>query len=155
MAPVAIADLSDSPIESFPDIPPFPDFIPTAPLVRISLRKLVEGDVAEEERFWEACCSLGFFYLDMRTGNSGPIPVDGVKDNAVDGDTLLREADGLFAFMKRLYDLPVEEKQQYDLKDKGVYFGYKGLGSGIIDKVGTKDRNEYWNVCCHLARFRI
>lgn len=124
MAPVAIADLVDSPIQSFPDIPPFPNTIPTAPLLRISLRKLVDGDAAEEERFWEACCNLGFFYMDMRMDNSGPVQVDDVKENEIDGDAVLREADGLFAFMKQLYSLPMEEKEKYDFKEQGIYFGY-------------------------------
>jgi isopenicillin N synthase-like dioxygenase len=122
MAPIATADLS-SPIESFPGIPPFPDTVPTAPLVRISLRKLVDGNHAEEERLWEACRNLGFFYLDMRMGDGGLVRVDGVEENNVDGDAVLREADGLFAFMKDLFELPMEEKQPFDLKEKGIYFG--------------------------------
>lgn len=56
-------------------------------------------------------------------GDGGPVRVDGVEENNVDGDAVLREADGLFAFMKDLFELPMEEKQPFDLKEKGIYFG--------------------------------
>lgn len=55
---------------SFDDIPPFPDDVPTAPLLRISLKKLLLGDQQEVDRLWEACCKLGFLYLDLRGGKS-------------------------------------------------------------------------------------
>lgn len=44
----------------FQDIPSFPDDVPTAPLLRLSLRKLLEGDTDEENNLWRACCDLGF-----------------------------------------------------------------------------------------------
>lgn len=52
----------------FHDLPPFPDNIPTAPLLRISLSKLLSGAQDEVDRLWEASCKLGFFYLDLRDG---------------------------------------------------------------------------------------
>ena len=42
--------------------------------------------------------------------------------------------------------LSVEEKDKYDYKANGSYFGYKGFGQGIIDAKGTRDRSEIWNV---------
>ena len=45
-----------------------------------------------------------------------------------------------------MFDLPVQEKVKYDLKNQGSYFGYKGYGQGVIDAEGTKDRNEFYNV---------
>jgi hypothetical protein len=54
-------------LNSFHDLPPFPDTVPTAPLLKISLAKLLRHDREEEQRLWEACCDLGFFYLDLRT----------------------------------------------------------------------------------------
>lgn len=41
--------------------------------------------------------------------------------------------------------MPNDEKQKYDFKDQGSYFGYKGLGSGVVDSKGTRDRNEFYN----------
>jgi isopenicillin N synthase-like dioxygenase len=128
--------------DSFPNLPPFPDNVPIAPLLRISLLKLLQDDREEQERCWKACCELGFFYLDLRTGDE-----DGVIDKlSLNGDALLENADRLFKVMKGFYDLDVQEKIKYDLKDQGSYFGYKGYGEGIIDKQGTRDRNEFYNV---------
>lgn len=117
--------------DAFPDLPTFPDTVPTAPLLRISLQKLLAHDPEEEERCWKACCDLGFFYLDLRSP---------------DGEALLRDADGLFEVMKGFFDLSVEEKVKYDFADQNSYFGYKGYGAGIVDKKGTRDRNEFYNV---------
>ncbi|KAF2854008.1 Clavaminate synthase-like protein [Plenodomus tracheiphilus IPT5] len=137
------SDHSPSPSrETFSDLPPFPDNVPTAPLLRISLQKLLQGDPQEEDRCWKACCDLGFFYLDLRssrnTGASHPYPVD--------GDALLEDANSLFEVAKSFFDLDVTEKVNYDFKDQGSYFGYKGYGQGVIDKQGTKDRNEFYNI---------
>ena len=116
----------------FEHLPPFPDDVPTAPLLRVSLKKLLGGDEKEDEKLWRACCDLGFFYLDLRD-NTG-------------GDELLASADQLFRLGSEVFDLPVEEKLKYDLMSEGSYFGYKGYGAGVIDKKGTQDRNEFWNV---------
>ncbi|KAF3037888.1 hypothetical protein E8E11_001604 [Didymella keratinophila] len=122
---------SPRPSEAFADIPSFPDNVPTAPLLRISLAKLLSSDAGEQERCWQACQELGFFYLDLRGD---------------DGEALLEDADQLFELMKTFYDLPVSDKVKYDLKSKGSYFGYKGYGEGIIDAKGTRDKNEFYNV---------
>ncbi|KAF2622881.1 putative 1-aminocyclopropane-1-carboxylate oxidase [Macroventuria anomochaeta] len=122
---------SPNPSEAFTDLPPFPDNVPTAPFPRISLAKLLTHDTDEEERCWRACQELGFFYLDLQSSH---------------GSALLEDADRLFELMKGFYELPVEEKTKYDFKSKGSYFGYKGYGEGIIDKNGTRDRNEFYNV---------
>ncbi|KAI4846582.1 Clavaminate synthase-like protein [Aureobasidium sp. EXF-8845] len=168
---------------SFLDLPPFPEDIPTAPLLRISLSKLTRGDQGEIDKLWEACCELGFFYLDLRNASTSPnnIPkASSVNDLAekhfevvgradspikndqpdaqtkvenmgkfdvdIDGERLLQNAEDLFKIGKSVFDLPVEEKVKYDLKDQGSYYGYKGYGQGVIDSEGTKDRNEFYNV---------
>ncbi|KAH7062250.1 hypothetical protein B0J12DRAFT_231778 [Macrophomina phaseolina] len=135
---------------SFPGIPPFPSDIPTCPLVRISLARLLHGDEEEEDRLWRACCELGFFYIDLRAVD--PDVLDGgAVGNArqvevhVDGEQLLEDADRLFEVQRDFFDLPVEEKLKYDFSGEGSYFGYKGYGAGIIDADGTKDRNEFYN----------
>ncbi len=119
-----------APQQEYHNAPAFPDDVPTAPLLRLSFAKLVEGDATEVNRFVRACEDLGFFYLDL----SGP------------GDAILADADQLFGVGEQLFDLPVEEKQQYDFQHKNSYFGYKGFGASVIDRAGTLDRNEFYNV---------
>lgn len=131
-------DASDIPGSQFAGLPPFPDDVPTVPLLRISLQKLIDNDTAELSRLWEACTELGFFYLDMRDAQS--------QDSSLRGDDFLADCDRLFEVAKEFYQLPVEEKVKYDFKAKGSYFGYKGYGDGIIDAKGSKDRNEFYNV---------
>ncbi|KAF1357558.1 Clavaminate synthase-like protein [Lizonia empirigonia] len=126
------SDHSPSPTESsFADLPPFPDNVPTAPLLRISLAKLLDHDADEQQRCWDACQELGFFYLDLR---------------GAEGEALLDDADQLFCLMRAFFELPVREKVLYDFKAKGSYFGYKGYGEGIVDRQGTRDRNEFYNI---------
>ncbi|OJD34944.1 clavaminate synthase-like protein [Diplodia corticola] len=159
--------LAAKPFSSFPGIPPFPADVPTCPLVRVSLARLLHGDVGEEDALWRACCDLGFFYIDLRPEEIGDDDED--EDEAevfvgrggasgavrrssrqvevhVDGEQLLEDADTLFDVQEGFFDLPVEEKEKYDLSSQGSYFGYKGYGAGIIDKDGTKDRNEFYNI---------
>src|SRR5690349_11119634 len=45
--------------------PPFPNDLPTAPLVKISLEKLVQDVDSERDLLFEACRHIGFFYLDL------------------------------------------------------------------------------------------
>lgn len=120
MAPAADADLFDN--LAFADIPPFSKAVPTAPLLRLSLSKIANGDVEEQDRLWEACCDIGFFYLDMRM-DEGPVDVDGISENAIDGDAILKEKDQLFELMKDMYALPKEEKDTYNRTAEGIYFG--------------------------------
>ncbi|KAI4730927.1 Clavaminate synthase-like protein [Aureobasidium sp. EXF-10728] len=51
---------------NFVDLPPFPEDVATAPLLRISLSRLTKSDPEEISKLWKACCELGFFYLDLR-----------------------------------------------------------------------------------------
>lgn len=111
-------------------LPPFPDDVLTAPLLRLSFAKLQANDPEEIKRLVRACEDLGFFYLDLR----GP------------GDEIIADADKLFNVTEDLYDLPLEEKQKYDFMHKNSYFGYKGYGANIVDKTGRTDRNEFYNV---------
>jgi hypothetical protein len=141
-------------LPQFHDIPPFPNTVPTAPLLRISLAKLLVGDVEEEKRVWEASKGLGFFYLDLATDAGGS--EDGHSDSSegsggdevgkIDGVELLEQAEKLFGVGEEVFALPVEEKEKFDFKDKGSYFGYKGMGKGVVDKEGNRDRNEFYNV---------
>ncbi|KAH9825478.1 UPF0676 protein [Teratosphaeria destructans] len=131
----------------FHDLPPFPENVPTAPLLRLSLDKLVNGDEVEQERLWRACCDVGFFYLDLRDSRTSKRDsVNLISEEDVNGDALLTHADALFELGNKLFDLPIEEKQKYDLKPRGSYFGYKAAGAGVVDKHGTRDRVEWYNI---------
>jgi len=110
--------------------PPFPEDVPTAPLLRLSLHKLLDRDEDEVKRFNRACEDLGFFYLDLEG----------------DGDSLLNDANKLFIVAEALCDLPIEEKIKYDFSSKKSYFGYKAQGAAVIDRNGNLDRNEFYNV---------
>lgn len=115
----------------FPDLPPFPTDIPTAPLHRLSLTALRE-DGPESDRFFAASKELGFFYLDLRGDR--------------EGEELLKCSNELFALGPKLFDLGREELIKYDYKSQGSYMGYKGFGSAIVDEQGNLDRNEFYNV---------
>jgi len=143
----ATTDLHEDDL-TFPDLPPFPNDVPTAPLLRLSLHRLVEGDEDEVEKLWRACCDLGFFYLDLRGGVSSKRDsfCDDNGDGEINGDGLLQDAEALFRLGAKVFDLPDEEKLRYDFKDQGSYFGYKGLGAGTVDAKGTRDRNEFYNL---------
>lgn len=139
--------LQDSSLD-FPGIPPFPEDVPSAPLLRISLHKLVNDDTDELARLWEACKTIGFFYLDLRTPDSNKRDSgheQSTLEGAIDGDGLLHGASDLFQLGSQFFDLSVEEKMRYDFREQGSYFGYKGFGAGVIDKDGTRDRNEFYN----------
>jgi hypothetical protein len=144
--------------DAFAELPPFPAEIPTAPLLRVSLARLLQRDTVEQERCWKACCDLGFFYLDLRDSQSPFNEHHESRDDnehtklstqmrsSIDGQKLLHDADVLFEVMKDFFDLPVEEKMKYDFAEQGSYFGYKGYGAGVVDKTGTRDKNEFYNV---------
>lgn len=141
------SEYSPSPVgDSFTELPPFPNNVPTAPLLRISHEKLLRSDPDEVQRCWEACCQLGFFYLDLRPSTTLGQNESSVENGPTNGESILRDADQLFEVMKGFYELDVQEKVKYDFKDQGSYFGYKGYGEGFIDKQGSRDKNEFYNV---------
>jgi len=115
------------------ELPPFPDDVPIAPLVTISLRKLTESpSTVEHDRLFSAAKGLGFFYLDVQ--------------DTPEGTKLLNQADDMFDLMDKFFSLPVEEKAKYDFAAKKSYFGYKGIGKEVVDGKGTRDKNEIYNV---------
>ncbi|KAL5002039.1 hypothetical protein BDV10DRAFT_202936 [Aspergillus recurvatus] len=116
----------------FSGLPPFPDNVPTAPLLRLSLKALLAGDEAEIQRLSKACEEIGFFYLDMR--DAGTLT------------QILEDANKLFEIGADLFELPLEEKEKYDLSSKKSYFGYKAQGAAVVDRQGNLDRNEFYNV---------
>lgn len=117
---------------SFPTIPPFPTNLPTAPLLTISLSSLLSNSPSESLKFFQACKDLGFFYLDLRDDELGR--------------ALLDEAEELFGLSKGLFELGREVLDKFDYSGVGSYIGYKGFGKGVVDRKGTSDRNEFFNV---------
>ena len=117
---------------SVKNLPPFPTTVPTAPLLQISLAKLLRHDEPEIQRCVRACEELGFFYLDLSSCDTG--------------SSILQCADSLFGVGEELLTLPLEEKRRYDFSGEGSYFGYKEQGVQVIDKDGNLDRNEFYNV---------
>ena len=158
LGPNAIAPPSDATVEDendlvFHDIPPFPEDVPIAPLLRLSLKKLVENDPEEVERLWQASCDVGFFYLDCRGAvesskhdSAQDLPEAITKKGKVNGDSLLKDAAAMFEFGPKVFQLPLEERKKYDYTDQPTFFGYKGYGRGVVDAKGTPDRSELWNL---------
>jgi isopenicillin N synthase-like dioxygenase len=118
--------------ENFQGLPLFPDDVPTAPLLRLSLEKLLAHNDTEFRRFCDACEDIGFFYLDLRGTQVG--------------NSILGDADTLFHIGEDLFHLSLEEKQKYDFSKKNSYFGYKAQGAAVVDRQGNLDRNEFYNV---------
>ena len=73
---------------------------------------------------------------------------NGHADTTMDGDALIHDAERLFGVADEFFALSVEEKKNYDFKDRNSYHGYKGYGDGVMDKTGATDRNEFYNVRC-------
>ncbi|KAH8705473.1 putative 1-aminocyclopropane-1-carboxylate oxidase [Talaromyces proteolyticus] len=119
-------------LENFPGLPPFPGNMLVMDLDRLSLAKLLDHDDEECRRFYLACEKIGFFYLDMRSQK--------------DGQSILSYADKLFRVSEQLFSLKVEEKGKYDFSEKNSFFGYKPLGSYVIDSRGNTDREEFYDV---------
>ncbi|KAL9110900.1 MAG: hypothetical protein Q9187_007997 [Circinaria calcarea] len=110
MFPSKIEIGADGGFHDFPDLPPFPSDMPIAPLLRLSLKRLQDGDSKESARFIRAAKDLGFFYLDLR--------------NSMEGEAILKDMDRLFKLGEYLSRLDLEEKQSYDFSGQGTYYGW-------------------------------
>lgn len=123
---------SIGPQTSHNDYPPFPPNIKTAPLVSISLIKLEQDDASESEAFFEACKTLGFFYLDTA---GSPL-----------GDRLVSEAEDLLKLQKQFFARPNEEKEQFAREKIDAFFGYRHGVTKAKGEDGEFRRNEMYNV---------
>jgi hypothetical protein len=124
--------LITSAMDSASGLPPFPKTVPTLPLLRVSLKKLLDHDEKEVKRLINACEDNGFLYLDLR--------------DATSYSTILDDAERLFATGDKFFALSYEEKKKYDFSATTPYFGYKKQGSSVVDRTGIRDRNESYNV---------
>jgi len=108
------------------DLPPFPDDVPTHPLLVIDYALIKERDPEETERLWTAATKLGFWYL---------------KNHGVDEDVR-----GMFDMGAETMALPMEEKMKYEIGNEGLSFGYKAAGTNVIDPNGMLDNAQVLNV---------
>ena len=60
-APCAAQYVSLSRIMPAPAFPPFPDNVPTHPLLVVDYELIKRGDEAEKDKLWEAATKLGFW----------------------------------------------------------------------------------------------
>ncbi|OSD01897.1 Clavaminate synthase-like protein [Trametes coccinea BRFM310] len=111
---------------SFADLPPFPDDVPTHPLLVVDYELIKSRDQAEIDKLWKAATELGFWYL---------------KNHGVD-----EEVNQMFEMGAETMNLPLEEKMKYEQGDSGSSFGYKAAGANATDENGTLDTVEFINV---------
>ncbi|KAI8990726.1 Clavaminate synthase-like protein [Trametes punicea] len=107
-------------------LPPFPEDVPTHPLLIVDYELVRVGDEQEIDKLWKAATELGFWYL---------------KNHGVD-----EEVDAMFAMGRETLALPLEEKMKFEQGSKGVGFGYKAAGVQFMDDRGTRDVTEFLNV---------
>ncbi|KAG6847380.1 hypothetical protein H0H93_008547 [Arthromyces matolae] len=106
--------------------PPFPDDVPTHPLLVVDYELILARDVHEVDKLWNAATQLGFWYL---------------KNHGVD-----EEVDGMFDMGKKTMELPLEEKMRFEQGDEGMSFGYKAAGANAVDATGRLDTVEFINI---------
>jgi len=105
-------------------VPAFPENLPTASLIVLDFDLLLKNDTEEVEKLHNACHQKGFFYLKNHKVNT----------------------EAAFKFGKELYDIPLAEKEKYAMGEGVNYLGYKRIGEFVVDKKGTPDSQETWNV---------
>ncbi|THV03755.1 Clavaminate synthase-like protein [Dendrothele bispora CBS 962.96] len=109
-----------------PTLPPFPNNVPTHPLLVIDYELLKSGDSKEKDRLWSAATELGFWYL---------------KNHGAD-----ESVNGMFDMGADTMNLPMEEKMKFDQGDDGLSFGYKAPGACTVDVSGSLDTVEFLNI---------
>ncbi|KAI0301919.1 hypothetical protein B0F90DRAFT_1816801 [Multifurca ochricompacta] len=107
-------------------LPPFPDDLPTVPLLVIDYALLQAGDEHEIQSLWKAATELGFWYL---------------KNHGADA-----AVNAMFEMGARTMKLPLEEKMKFEQGDRGISFGYKFAGANATDASGALDSVEFINV---------
>lgn len=88
--------------------PGFPPDVSIAKLNKLSLSKLLNNDDTESARLYSSCKSSGFFLLDLTYCEQGEV--------------MLKQVEDLFDMAEKLYDMPLDEKNQYALRP-GTAFG--------------------------------
>ncbi|KAH6910991.1 hypothetical protein BKA70DRAFT_1370797 [Coprinopsis sp. MPI-PUGE-AT-0042] len=107
-------------------LPPFPEEIPTHPLLVIDYAKIERREPEEIDRLWEAATKLGFWYLS----NHGCV----------------EKADRIFDLGATAMALPMSEKLKYEQGDNGTSAGYKAAGANAVNAAGQPDIAEFFNL---------
>ncbi|TCD63370.1 hypothetical protein EIP91_005623 [Steccherinum ochraceum] len=107
-------------------LPPFPNDVPTHPLLIVDYQLLLQKDEAEINKLWKAATELGFWYL---------------KNHGADD-----EVNGMFEMGAETMALPLEEKMKFEQGDDGMSAGYKAAGLVATDATGDKDTAEFINI---------
>lgn len=105
---------------------PFPEDVPTHPLLVVDYEQIRAGKEEEIDTLWEAATKLGFWYLK----NHG-------------ADELVED---MFAMGAETMALPMEEKMKYEQGDGGLSCGYKKVGANATDETGALDTVEFINI---------
>jgi len=108
------------------NLPPFPDNVPTHPLLVIDYELIKKGDSNEISRLWKAATELGFWYLKNHGAGQA--------------------ADGMFDMGAETMALPLSEKMKFEQGDDGRSFGYKAAGANATDETGNPDTVEFINI---------
>ncbi|KAM0747741.1 Clavaminate synthase-like protein [Meredithblackwellia eburnea MCA 4105] len=103
---------------------PFSSTVETHPLLIIDYQLIKKGDKEEAKRLYEACTSIGFFYL---------------AGHGIDPEPM-------FEMGEETFDLPEEELLKFEQGDGGMSAGYKKAGSTNVDKLGNVDTVQFINV---------
>ncbi|KAL5503986.1 hypothetical protein ACEPAH_8058 [Sanghuangporus vaninii] len=107
-------------------LPPFPENLPTHPLLVVDYGLVKSGDAQEIDKLWKASTELGFWYL---------------KNHGADF-----EVDGMFDMGEETLTLPQDEKMKFIRGEGGFSFGIKRLGSTATNEYGSPDNVEFLNV---------
>ncbi|KZS96785.1 Clavaminate synthase-like protein [Sistotremastrum niveocremeum HHB9708] len=106
--------------------PPFPDDVPTHPLLIVDFKLIEAKDTLEIEKLRHAATNLGFWYLKHH----------GAEELV----------DRMFDLGDDIMNLPLDEKMEYEQGDTGRSFGYKASGANAVDEDGTLDSVEFLNI---------
>ncbi|KAF7440296.1 hypothetical protein PC9H_000640 [Pleurotus ostreatus] len=110
----------------YPAYPPFPEDVPTHPLLTIDYNLIKGGDEKEKDRLFVAATTAGFWYL---------------KNHGLD-----EELDEMFNLGIQVMKAPLPELMKYEQGDSGLSAGYKAAGAYITDRTGGKDAVEFMNI---------
>lgn len=105
----------------------FTQSLPTASLLVIDYNALIQRDITEIGKLFQASTELGFFYLKV--------------------NNQLLDPDYMFKLAENVFQISLDDNLVYKMDGKnGFYYGYKPVGSMVTDKTGTPDTIEFWNI---------
>nr|VWP00262.1 Protein kinase domain-containing protein [Ganoderma boninense] len=113
-------------IARFTALPPFPEDVPTHPLLVIDYELIKKRGQAEIDKLWKAATELGFWQYV--------------------GPTLHEDVNEMFEMGAKMMRLPLDEEMKCEQGDAGISFGYKAAETNATDKTGALDTVEFINV---------